>query len=141
MYQFSMQKQILSNADVVCATCSGADHPLIRHMNFARVLVDEAAQATELSTLVPLMKMKPDGCVTLVGDHRQLPPSISNMDVYAEGFGTSLFERMAGQGVQPYLLNIQYRMHPCISAFPSSTCLSCKWLRIIASIPGTVNVD
>lgn len=118
--QFGRQKQILSEADVVCSTCSGADHPLIQHMTFARVLLDEAAQATELSSLVPLMKMKPEACVTLVGDHRQLPPTISNVQVDVEGFGTSLFERMAGQGVQPYLLNIQYRMHPCISAFPSS---------------------
>jgi superfamily I DNA and/or RNA helicase len=94
-------------------------------MTFARVLLDEAAQATELSSLVPLMKMKPEACVTLVGDHRQLPPTISNVQVDVEGFGTSLFERMAGQGVQPYLLNIQYRMHPCISAFPSSMCLGC----------------
>eukprot|EP00435_Cladocopium_sp_Y103_P052536 s6_g16.t1 len=117
---FGRQKQILSEADVVCSTCSGADHPLIQHMTFARVLLDEAAQATELSSLVPLMKMKPEACVTLVGDHRQLPPTISNVQVDVEGFGTSLFERMAGQGVQPYLLNIQYRMHPCISAFPSS---------------------
>lgn len=118
--QFGRQKQILSEADVVCSTCSGADHPLIQHMTFARVLLDEAAQATELSSLVPLMKMKAEACVTLVGDHRQLPPTISNVQVDVEGFGTSLFERMAGQGVQPYLLNIQYRMHPCISAFPSS---------------------
>lgn len=123
--QFGRQKQILSEADVVCSTCSGADHPLIQHMTFARVLLDEAAQATELSSLVPLMKMKPEACVTLVGDHRQLPPTISNVQVDVEGFGTSLFERMAGQGVQPYLLNIQYRMHPCISAFPSSMCLGC----------------
>eukprot|EP00913_Durusdinium_trenchii_P008358 g7851.t1 len=92
---------------------------MIQQMSFARVLLDEAAQATELSALVPLMKMKSQGCVTLVGDHRQLPPTISNLTVDVEGFGTSLFERLASQGVQPYLLNIQYRMHPCISAFPS----------------------
>ncbi|CAK9056607.1 unnamed protein product [Durusdinium trenchii] len=117
--RFGVQKGILNQADVVCCTCFGADHPMIQQMSFARVLLDEAAQATELSALVPLMKMKSQGCVTLVGDHRQLPPTISNLTVDVEGFGTSLFERLASQGVQPYLLNIQYRMHPCISAFPS----------------------
>lgn len=127
--QFGRQKSILSDADVVCATCSGADHPLIQHLTFARVLLDEAAQATELSTLVPLMKMKAEACVTLVGDHRQLPPTISNIQVDVEGFGTSLFERMAGQGVHPFLLNVQYRMHPCISAFPSSMQLSLNMFR------------
>ena len=35
--QFGRQKQILSEADVVCSTCSGADHPVIQHMTFARV--------------------------------------------------------------------------------------------------------
>jgi len=131
--QFGRQKSILSDADVVCATCSGADHPLIQHLTFARVLLDEAAQATELSTLVPLMKMKAEACVTLVGDHRQLPPTISNIQVDVEGFGTSLFERMAGQGVHPFLLNVQYRMHPCISAFPSSMYYRGQ---ILSGVPG-----
>ncbi|CAJ1452906.1 unnamed protein product [Effrenium voratum] len=117
--QYGAQRSILGRADVVCTTCSGADHPLVQHLSFARVLLDEAAQATELATLVPLMKLRPEGCVTLVGDHRQLPPTISNIDIDVEGFGTSLFERLTTQGIRPHLLTVQYRMHPCISTFPS----------------------
>ena len=47
--RFGVQKGILNQADVVCCTCFGADHPMIQQMSFARVLLDEAAQATELS--------------------------------------------------------------------------------------------
>ena len=117
--QYALMRGLLTKADVVCATCAGADHPVMEKMNFARVLVDEAGQATELATLVPLMKLKAESAVALVGDHRQLPPTVTNIEVDVEGFGTSLFERMTSQGVEPHLLNIQYRMHPCIALYPS----------------------
>eukprot|EP00933_Yihiella_yeosuensis_P040838 TRINITY_DN35247_c0_g1_i1.p1 TRINITY_DN35247_c0_g1~~TRINITY_DN35247_c0_g1_i1.p1 ORF type:complete len:882 (+),score=191.44 TRINITY_DN35247_c0_g1_i1:356-2647(+) len=117
--QFVAMKSILEKADVVCSTCAGADHPVMQDMEFGCVLLDEAGQATELAVLVPLMKMKPNGSVTLVGDHRQLPPTVSNVEVDVEGLGTSLFERLASHGVEPFLLDTQYRMHPAIAAYPS----------------------
>ncbi|XP_047306378.1 uncharacterized protein LOC124909781 [Impatiens glandulifera] len=36
------------------------------------------------------------------------------------GFGRSLFERLSLLGHSKHLLNMQYRMHPCISFFPNS---------------------
>ena len=36
------------------------------------------------------------------------------------GFGRSLFERLSSIGHSKRLLNIQYRMHPSISAFPNT---------------------
>ena len=117
--QYTLMRGMLNRADVVCATCAGSDHPVLEKMLFARVLLDEAGQATELATLVPLMRLKPESAVTFFGDHRQLPPTISNIEVDVEGFGTSLFERLTAQGVEPHLLNVQYRMHPCIALYPS----------------------
>ncbi len=35
------------------------------------------------------------------------------------GLGQSLFERLVLLGVRPHRLTVQYRMHPCLSAFPS----------------------
>ncbi|CAE8651705.1 unnamed protein product, partial [Polarella glacialis] len=99
--KFGAEKAILAKMDVVCCTCSGADHPVMQGMEFGCVLLDEAAQATELAVLVPLMKMKSDGCVTLVGDHRQLPPTVSNVEVDVEGLGTSLFQRLSSHGASP----------------------------------------
>ena len=103
------QRAILEEAEVVCSTCAGADHPVLQGKDFGCILIDEAGQTTELAVLVPLMKMRKDGVVTLVGDHRQLPPTISNVEVDAEGLGTSLFERLSSHGVEPFMLNIQYR--------------------------------
>eukprot|EP00931_Biecheleriopsis_adriatica_P115853 TRINITY_DN91605_c0_g1_i1.p1 TRINITY_DN91605_c0_g1~~TRINITY_DN91605_c0_g1_i1.p1 ORF type:complete len:823 (+),score=205.26 TRINITY_DN91605_c0_g1_i1:203-2671(+) len=117
--RFAHQREILEDAEVVCSTCAGADHPVLQGKEFGCVLLDEAGQATELAVLVPLMKMKPDGVVTLVGDHRQLPPTVSNVEVDVEGLGTSLFERLHSHGVEPFLLDVQYRMHPAIAAYPS----------------------
>lgn len=36
------------------------------------------------------------------------------------GFGRSLFARLSSLGHSNHFLNIQYRMHPAISAFPNS---------------------
>ncbi|CAE7803058.1 Upf1, partial [Symbiodinium necroappetens] len=116
---FAHQRAILEDAEVVCSTCAGADHPVLQGKEFGCVLIDEAGQTTELAVLVPLMKMRSDGVVTLVGDHRQLPPTISNVDVDVEGLGTSLFERLSSHGVEPFMLDVQYRMHPAIAAFPA----------------------
>ncbi|CAK9042672.1 unnamed protein product, partial [Durusdinium trenchii] len=113
------QRAILEDAEVVCSTCAGADHPVLHGKDFGCILIDEAGQTTELAVLVPLMKMRKDGVVTLVGDHRQLPPTISNVEVDVEGLGTSLFERLSSHGVEPFMLDIQYRMHPAIASYPS----------------------
>lgn len=53
---------------------SRAGSSLLDNINFAGVLIDEASQATELSTLVPLMHECQQ--LVLVGDHCQLPPTV-----------------------------------------------------------------
>ena len=35
------------------------------------------------------------------------------------GLSQSLFERLVLLGIKPHRLVVQYRMHPCLSAFPS----------------------
>ncbi|XP_078588165.1 regulator of nonsense transcripts 1-like [Branchiostoma floridae x Branchiostoma japonicum] len=84
-------------------------------MTFSRVLVDEAAQATEPAVLCALSH----GCqqVCLIGDDQQLPPLVQSED--AQELKISLFERWRGQKLRVHLLDTQYRMHPAISAFPS----------------------
>lgn len=114
-----VEREIVKQAEVVCCTCSGAALPVLQNTTFSSVLVDEAAQATELAVLVPLLHLTPDGCAVLVGDHKQLPATVGNIESDVEGFGTSLFERLAAHGVDPLLLDVQYRMHPAIAEFPS----------------------
>ncbi|KAI9094369.1 hypothetical protein DFS34DRAFT_247146 [Phlyctochytrium arcticum] len=83
------------------------------------LIVDEAAQAMEVSTLIPLTVVDPDKLI-LVGDDKQLPAIVTSQTARDYGLGRSLFERLKSQDFKSYLLNTQYRMHPLISHFPSA---------------------
>lgn len=62
------------------------------------------------------------GCkqVVLVGDHQQLGPVIMNKKAARAGLTQSLFERLVVLSNRPIRLQVQYRMHPCLSEFPSN---------------------
>lgn len=45
---------ILGDADIICATLSGAGHESLAPFTFETVIIDEAAQAIEMSCLIPL---------------------------------------------------------------------------------------
>lgn len=78
---------------------------LSKNMRFPLVIIDEGSQCTEPETLVPLTK----GCrhVIIVGDHRQLPPTVMNKQAANEGLALSLFERLinAGEFAYPSLMS------------------------------------
>ncbi|KAG7371098.1 superfamily I DNA/RNA helicase [Nitzschia inconspicua] len=114
---FKERMKQLKKAQIVCCTCIGSGGDILDAMTFDRVLVDEATQATEPAVLVPLMR----GCrqLVLVGDHCQLPPTVLSTRAEEEGHGVPLFSRMVACGVPPFMLDTQYRMHPCIAMFPS----------------------
>ena len=59
--------------------------------------------------------------VVLVGDHCQLGPVIMCKKAAEAGLCQSMFERLRLLGVKPVRLQVQYRMHPCLSEFPSNT--------------------
>jgi senataxin len=54
--QRKMRLRILSEADVICSTLSGAGHDYMSQLpfDFETVIIDEAAQSIELSSLIPL---------------------------------------------------------------------------------------
>lgn len=120
----SIQQQILARADIICCTLSGAgSQPLVESIlqvtNFTIdcVIIDEAAQATEPSSLIPL-KFNPRS-VILIGDANQLPALVHSPNAKALGYGQSLFQRLLFNGYPSILLNTQYRMHPDIMSYPS----------------------
>ena len=86
--------------------CTFHLHPISHILRPHEVLIDEASQATEPATLVPICH----GCKQLVlcGDHCQLPPTVKSDKEHSNALKTSLFERLALSGVQPIMLNIQY---------------------------------
>lgn len=112
------EKDILNTADVICTTCVGAADPRLAKFKFRTVLIDEATQAAEPECMIPLVM----GCkqVVLVGDHQQLGPVIMNKKAARAGLSQSLFERLVVLGNRPIRLQVQYRMHPCLSEFPSN---------------------
>lgn len=114
----AVERSILEKADVVCTTCASSGDPRLKGLTFRHVLVDEATQATEPETLIPLVLGAKQ--VVLVGDHCQLGPVLMNKDAQAAGLGRSLFERLLQLGHVPHRLTVQYRMHPILSEFSSN---------------------
>ena len=112
-----IRDDILDRAQVLCCTCIGSGHDLLDGRSFSRVLIDEATQATEPASLVPLVKGSRQ--IVLVGDHRQLPPTVISRRAEKGGLDRSLFERLVEMGIAPLMLTTQYRMHPSISDFPN----------------------
>jgi len=115
-----IQQDILNNAHVICATLSGSGHEMFQNLNieFETVIIDEAAQSIELSALIPL-KYGCSKCI-LVGDPKQLPPTVLSREAARFQYEQSLFVRMqANHPNDVHLLDTQYRMHPEISLFPS----------------------
>eukprot|EP01091_Cochliopodium_minus_P020297 TRINITY_DN8832_c0_g1_i1.p1 TRINITY_DN8832_c0_g1~~TRINITY_DN8832_c0_g1_i1.p1 ORF type:complete len:964 (+),score=263.76 TRINITY_DN8832_c0_g1_i1:25-2916(+) len=112
------EKEILSSADVICCTCVGAGDHRVKELKFSYMLIDESTQATEPECLIPLVMGAKQ--VILVGDHCQLRPVVMCKKAAKAGFTQSLFERLIVLGEIPIRLQVQYRMHPCLSEFPSN---------------------
>ncbi|XP_058084777.1 regulator of nonsense transcripts 1 homolog isoform X2 [Magnolia sinica] len=113
------EREISQSADVICCTCVGAGDPRLANFRFRQVLIDESTQATEPECLIPLVLGVKQ--VVLVGDHCQLGPVIMCKKAARAGLAQSLFERLVLLGVKPFRLQVQYRMHPSLSEFPSNS--------------------
>jgi len=117
-----LKDDLLETAHIVFVTLSSsALSNLVKLGNkfkFEVLLVDEAGQATEPSGLVPLQHGIRH-CV-LVGDPKQLSATVKSNEAQLHYFEQSLFERLQNAKHMSYLLDIQYRSHPLISAFPSN---------------------
>ena len=111
---------ILDEAAVVCSTLSFSGSGMFARMTrqFDVVVIDEAAQAVEPSTLVPLCYGAKQ--VFLVGDPRQLPATVLSSIATDHKYNQSLFKRFELCGYPIHMLKTQYRMHPAIREFPSS---------------------
>mmetsp|Transcript_52159 Transcript_52159/g.111022 ORF Transcript_52159/g.111022 Transcript_52159/m.111022 type:complete len:1324 (+) Transcript_52159:87-4058(+) len=125
-------QRMLEQSQVIVTTCSSAGNDLLKGMKFEHVVIDECTQSVEPSTLIPLSR----GCshLVLIGDHKQLPPTVLTEEAKRGGLETSLFSRAVrdphilmhdahlepkGDFVKPVFLDLQRRMHPSISAFPN----------------------
>ncbi len=101
-------QDILTKAQIVCATNIGAGIEYLRPIRFDRIVLDEATQATPPAQLIPLLFG--DRWV-MAGDPRQLPPVVlarSAEPILSRTLFEELQTRYAPSSV---LLRVQYRMH------------------------------
>ncbi|XP_055825886.1 uncharacterized protein LOC129894293 isoform X2 [Solanum dulcamara] len=131
-----LRKAILKEAEIVVTTLSGCGGDLYgvcaasvsgqrfssssEGVLFDAVVIDEAAQALEPASLIPLQLLKSKGtrCV-MVGDPKQLPATVLSNIASKFSFQCSMFERLQRAGYPVNMLTHQYRMHPEICRFPS----------------------
>ena len=107
--------QLLSTTQVIAATLVGAVHPVLEGRTFSTVFIDEAAQAIEPASWIPICLAQR---VVLAGDPFQLPPTVKSQRARKAGLHISLMERLIGlQAEATSLLRVQYRMHERIMGF------------------------
>jgi len=116
MEDHEVRMSILKEAQVICTTTIAAGGEILSELNICAILIDEVAQATELSAAVPIL-LRGGERLVLVGDHCQLPPTVSSAEADARGLGLSLFGRFVNHGLTPHFLDTQFRMHPSIAQF------------------------
>lgn len=107
-------EMLLDGAQVITCTLVGAAHPVLEKRKFRTVVVDEAAQALEPATWIPILKASK---VVLTGDPFQLPPTVKSIVAQRRGFNITMIEKCLQRIPEISLLNVQYRMNEVIMGF------------------------
>lgn len=131
-----VEDEIIEDADIVLSTLNNSADERLKNYNFSYVLIDEAAQALEADTLLPLIHQAQ--MVVLIGDDKQLGPVIHSERAEAAGLSISLFQRLhlLYQNA-PFitLLNEQYRMNEKLYEFPNRKFYENKMITRVRVLP------
>ncbi len=101
-------------AQVIACTPVVSAGRLMRDKEFTTLFIDEAAQALEPMSWIPITRSQR---VIFAGDHFQLPPTVKSKKAEKEGLAETLFERCVQIKNVAVMLNVQYRMHEYIMNF------------------------
>jgi len=113
-FEDDLYAEVLNRANIIVSTNIMAGIEKMEHQSFDLVIIDEASQQVEPSTLIAALKAPK---VILAGDHKQLPPTVLSND---ETLKYSLFERLCDHlPDHQIMLQTQYRMHQSIMQFPN----------------------
>ena len=114
-----IKNQILQNVKIICSTLSMAGSNILTSLNekFDTIIIDEASQAIEISTLIPL-KYKCERLI-LIGDPNQLNATVFSTIALKYNYDQSLFVRFQKANHKVLLLKTQYRMKAEVSNFIS----------------------
>ena len=111
-------KKIINNHNIIISTCSTTYDEKLIGVHFKYVLIDEATQCCEIEALLPIMHGS--RYVVMIGDQKQLGPTIIYPKADLFGMKISLFERMIKLYPNSYhMLKKQYRMSSQLALFPS----------------------
>lgn len=129
-YQESFEDIYINTSNLICATCLGIAATSNNHFlntEFDYVILDEAARASSMELLIPLIRGKK---IVLVGDHKQISPTLEkdildklerddvvNTTEIQNIYKKSLFGLMYDDAHDQMktFLNMQFRMNPDIS--------------------------
>ena len=115
--EIRINSELFGEARVIACTLVGSAHHLLDGMKFGTLFIDEAAQALEAASWIPMRRASR---VILAGDHCQLPPTVMSIAALRAGLGKTLMERIAQNKPEVVtLLKIQYRMNEEIMRFSS----------------------
>jgi predicted DNA helicase len=117
LLEFYIVTDLLQTTQAICCTLVGSSHPVLRGKKFQTAFIDEAAQALEPASWIPILRSHR---VIFAGDHQQLPPTIKSNEAAKLGLAVTLFEK----GIERHpklsaMLKVQYRMHDAIMKFSS----------------------
>jgi superfamily I DNA and/or RNA helicase len=108
---------IFAKTQVITCTLVGAANRMLGDRTFQTVFIDEAAQALEPATWIPILRASR---VIFAGDHCQLPPTIKSQQAEKAGLAVTLFEKTMARQQADVMLTIQYRMHEQIMQFSNN---------------------
>lgn len=106
--------ELIESARVITCTLVGAANHMIAGRRYSSVFIDEAAQAPEPATWIPILRADR---VLFAGDHKQLPPTIKSYEAAKAGLARTLFEKCVERQNVDIMLKTQYRMHERIMGF------------------------
>ncbi len=107
-------ENILDSAQVITCTLVGSVHKALGNRKFKTVVIDEAAQALEPATWIPITRASK---VVLAGDPFQLPPTVKSEQARRGGFSITMIEKCLQRNHRTSLLTVQYRMNQRIMEF------------------------
>jgi superfamily I DNA and/or RNA helicase len=105
---------LFENAQVISCTPVASSNKALANKHFSTLFFDEASQALEAISWIPLLKCKR---VIFSGDHFQLPPVVKSNKAKQEGLAETMLDRCIKHPDISTLLTRQYRMHQHIMQF------------------------
>jgi ATP-dependent RNA/DNA helicase IGHMBP2 len=114
MLEEYLTEKVFNEADVITCTLVSSMNSHLEKRIFHTVVIDEAAQALEAATWIPILKAER---VVLAGDPFQLPPTVKSMEAAKLGLSITLLEKCVKRLDRIQLLDTQYRMNEIIMGF------------------------